>query len=159
MAKRLLQDWRANAGYPKSQFILVLFRLAQCAHGTPLYPVLVIVYKLIVEWILGVELPASTRVGPRLRIRHGFGCVVNPRSVIGADCELRQGVTIGNLGDADGVCPQLGDGVSVGANATILGAVSIGNCARVGAGAVLLIDVPEGSTAVGVPAKVVVLGG
>ena len=81
--------------------------------------------------------------------------VVHTRAVIGADCWLHQGVTLG-AHERNGVLgiPTLGNRVYVGANASMIGAVTVGDGAKVGAGAVVIEDVPAGATAVGVPAQV-----
>ncbi len=110
-----------------------------------------ILYKLMTEFILGLELPLGTKIGKGLTIYHGFGLVVNPGTVIGNYCILRQGVTIGNILLKDGTeskCPKIGDHVEVGANAIIIGDITIGNHAKIGAGAVVTKDVPEGRVAV-----------
>ncbi|MCC7409579.1 MAG: serine acetyltransferase [Phycisphaeraceae bacterium] len=93
-------------------------------------------------------------VGPGLRIYHFGGIFINEGAKIGARCTLRQGVTIGNRVEG-GACPVLEDEVDVGAYAQILGGVRIGKGAKIGAMSVVLIDVPAGATAVGVPARVV----
>jgi serine O-acetyltransferase len=108
----------------------------------------------VAETLTGVSIPKSVRVGGGLRIHH-FGCIfINAKSVIGSNCTLRQGVTIGNRHD-DGPVPVIGDGVEFGAYAQVLGDVRIGNGARIGAMSVVLCDVPEGATAVGIPAKII----
>lgn len=82
----------------------------------------------------------------------GFGIVINPKTVIGKGTKIQHGVT---LGINKGGTPVIGENVYIGAKATIIGPVKIGNGARIGAGAVVITDIPAGSTAVGVPAKVV----
>ena len=79
---------------------------------------------------------------------------MHPEVQIGRNCTLRQGVTIGNRA-ADGPVPVIGDDVEFGAYAQVLGAVRIGNGCRIGALSVVLCDVPDGATAVGVPARIV----
>lgn len=152
-------DLSANRGYPKSAVILCLFRAAQYARTQPgprgrlLHLVAGSAYKLLAEWVLGVELPASTHVGPGLRLRHGVGLVVNPYAVIGANVMLRHGVTIGNrTGDFD--CPIIGRDVEIGAGATLIGAIRVGDGARIGAGAVVVSNVPSGGVAMAPPATV-----
>lgn len=108
----------------------------------------------VVETATGVSFTKATRIGPGLRIHHFGGIFVNERSVIGARCTLRQGVTIGSLDD-DGPAPVLGDDVELGAYAQVLGGITIGDGARIGAMSVVLRDVPAGATAVGVPARIV----
>lgn len=106
------------------------------------------------EVLTGIELPPDVEIGPRLRIWHGGNIVINPGVVIGSDCVLRQGVTIGNV-RIDGPVPRIGNGVNIGAYAQILGDVSVGDGANIGAMAVVLRDVPAGATAVGVPARII----
>lgn len=103
----------------------------------------------------GIELPYSAKVGRRVVIEHQHGIVIHGNTVIGNDCYIRQGCTLGNKSlDAIYDAPILGNGVNVGAGAKILGKVAIGDGANIGANAVVLKDVPAGATAVGVPAKV-----
>jgi serine O-acetyltransferase len=108
----------------------------------------------LVETGVGVSLPKSARIGPGLRIWHFGGIFLHPDSVIGANCTLRQGVTIGNR-EQGGPVPVLGDDVDVGAYAQLLGGIRIGHGCKIGALAVVLCDVPDGATAVGAPARVI----
>ena len=104
----------------------------------------------------GIELPHTVVVGRRVVIEHQHGIVVHGSVRIGDDCILRQGVTLGNKTmDRPHDAPRLGDRVNVGAGAKILGAVTIGDDAQIGANAVVVKDVPAGSTAVGIPARVI----
>jgi serine O-acetyltransferase len=106
----------------------------------------------IVETITGISLPLEAPIGPGLRIYH-FGNIFIHCTVIGRNCTLRQGVTIGNR-VADGPVPVVEDDVEFGAYAQVLGDVRIGHGAKIGAMSVVLCDVPAGATAVGVPARV-----
>lgn len=108
----------------------------------------------LVETVTGVSLPKSARIGPGLRIHHFGNIFIHPEVVIGSNCTLRQGVTIGNRREG-GAVPVIGDDVELGAHAQILGGVRIGNRCRIGAMAVVLHDVPDGCTAVGNPARVI----
>lgn len=108
----------------------------------------------VVETATGVSLPKSARIGPGLRIWHFGNIFLHADTVIGANCTLRQGVTIGNR-HPDGPVPVIGDNVEFGAYAQVLGGVRIGDNARIGAMAVVLCDVPDGCTAVGAPARVI----
>jgi serine O-acetyltransferase len=110
-------------------------------------------YRLI-ETAVGISLPVTADIGPGLRIWHFGNIFVHADTVMGANCTLRQGVTIGNRDQGGGV-PRIGDNVEFGAYAQVLGGVTIGNNCRIGAMSVVLNDVPDGATAVGVPAKVV----
>lgn len=103
----------------------------------------------------GIELDYATKVGRRLVIEHQHGVVIHGRCVIGDDCVLRQGVTLGNKTmDRPHDAPTLGDRVNVGVGAKVLGAVTLGDDAQIGANAVVLTDVPAGAVAVGVPATI-----
>ncbi|HTB50466.1 MAG TPA: serine acetyltransferase [Solirubrobacteraceae bacterium] len=156
----LAVDWNVNAGRPKSQMSLLLLRTTAYANHSlsafnPLRVALAVIYRVLVEWVLGIEIPAQTAVGPRLRVYHGQGIVVSPHAIIGADVSLRQGVTIGNR-HSDFDCPVVEDGVDFGAYSAALGAIRIGVNAKIGAHAVVLISVPDGVTAVGNQARLLI---
>lgn len=108
----------------------------------------------LVETAVGVSLPKSVQIGPGLRIWHFGGIFIHPDTVIGANCTLRQGVTIGNR-QQGGPVPVLGDDVELGAYAQVLGGIRIGHGCKIGAMAVVLCDVPDGATAVGAPARII----
>jgi serine O-acetyltransferase len=112
----------------------------------------------IVETVTGITLPLEARIGPGLRIYHFGNIVIHSQAVIGRNCTLRHGVTIGNR-VPDGPTPVIGDDVDFGAYAQVLGNVRIGNGAKIGAMTVVLCDVPAGATAVGVPARILQTGG
>lgn len=111
----------------------------------------------LVETATGISIPKSVEVGPGLKIWHFGNIFVHSECVIGANCTLRQGVTIGNR-EPDGPVPILEDDVELGAYAQVLGGVRIGRGAKVGAMSVVLRDVPPGATAVGVPARIIERG-
>lgn len=152
-------DWKANVGNPKARLILLLFRVAnRCERWRspvlrPLRIVIGIVYRVLVEWILGVEIPWKTKVGPGLRIYHGVGIVINDHATIGADVTIRHAVTIGHRAPGD-ASPNIGNGVDIGAGAIILGPIYIGDYARVGAGAIVVNDVPANGVAISAAATV-----
>lgn len=103
----------------------------------------------------GIELPYTATLGRDVVIEHQSDIVVHGGSVIGDGCVIRQGVTLGNRRpDAPREAPVLGTNVSVGAGAKILGAVTVGDGAVIGANAVVLTDVPARHLAVGIPARV-----
>jgi serine O-acetyltransferase len=105
----------------------------------------------------GIELLPATKAGPGLRIHHGGNVVINPDVQIGANCLLRHGVTLGNIVEG-GPNPVIGNDVELGAYAQVLGDVRVGDGARIGAMTLVLHDVPAGSTAVGIPARIIGLG-
>ncbi|WP_343631533.1 serine acetyltransferase [Roseateles sp.] len=123
--------------------------------GRTLHCKLYLLLHTVVETLTGISLPKDTRIGPGLKIWHFGGIFVNPGTVIGAHCTLRQGVTLGNRVDG-GPCPVLEDGVELGAYAQVLGGVRLGAGCKIGAMSVVLQDVPAGATAVGNPARILV---
>jgi len=110
--------------------------------------------------ITGIEIHPGAKIGKALFIDHGMGVVIGETTEIGDNCTLYQGVTLGGTGKDHGKRhPTLGDNVMVGAGAKILGPFRVGNNARVAAGAVVLDEVPDNATAVGVPARIARLNG
>lgn len=112
----------------------------------------------LVETLLATSIPKSALIGAGLRIWHFGGIFIHPEARIGVNCTLRQGVTIGNRAEG-GPVPLIGDNVDVGAYAQILGGIRIGNDCKIGAMTVVLCDVPDGATAVGVPARIIMPSG
>jgi serine acetyltransferase len=157
----ILQDWAANPGAAKSRLIMVLFRqVARWLRGPhrPWHTPLTAAYTVLVNWIFGVELPPATQVGPGLRLMHPQSVVINPETRIGRACTIRALSVLGNIVKADGTItgsPRLHDDVDLGVGVIIIGPVEIGAGARIGAGAVVIRDVPAGAVAVGNPARVV----
>ena len=108
------------------------------------------------RFFTGVEIHPAAKIGKGLVIDHGMGVVIGETAEIGDGCTIYQGVTLGGTGkDVGKRHPTLGNGVMVGAGAKVLGPVTIGNHVKIAAGAVVLRELPENSTAVGIPAKVV----
>ena len=110
--------------------------------------------------LTGIEIHPGATIGRRVFIDHGSGVVIGETAIVGDDVTLYQGVTLGGTGHERGKRhPTLRDGVFVGSNAQILGNICIGENSRVGAGSVVLRDVPPNSTVVGVPAHIVYQNG
>ena len=108
----------------------------------------------------GIEIHPGAQIGKRLVIDHGMGIVIGETAIIGDDCLLYQGVTLGGSGKEKGKRhPTLGNNVLVGCGAKILGSFKVGDNSRIAANAVVLNEVPDHATAVGVPAKIVRLAG
>jgi serine O-acetyltransferase len=105
--------------------------------------------------LTGIELPCEARVGRRLRIEHFGGIIVSGDAVIGDDVVIRQGVTIGLKRAHERGAPVIGNRVDIGAGAKLLGAITIGDDAVIGANAVVIKDVPAGALAVGIPARII----
>ena len=110
--------------------------------------------------LTGIEIHPGAIIGRRVFIDHGAGVVIGETAIIGNDVTLYQGVTLGGTGHEHGKRhPTLRDGVFAGSNAQILGNICIGENSRIGAGSVVLRDVPPNSTVVGVPAHIVYQNG
>lgn len=107
-----------------------------------------------VETITGIGLPKASCIGGGLRIWHFGGIFVHPEVVMGRNCTLRQGVTLGDKGNGTGA-PVVGNNVDFGSGAHVIGPVRVGNDVKVGALAVVVSDVPDGCTVVGNPARIV----
>lgn len=108
----------------------------------------------------GIEIHPGATIGHRLVIDHGMGIVIGETTEIGDDVLLYQGVTLGGTGkEKNKRHPTLGDGVIVGAGAKVLGSFRVGNRARIASGAVVLQEIPDDATAVGIPACVVRIAG
>lgn len=161
----IVEDFRSQREGLLSQgfWALLIYRFGRARYAIPsrwlrlpwtlLYMVL---SKLIGEIVCGICLPSYARIGRRLVIEHFGGIVVHGDAVLGNDCVIRQGVTIGNRRlDQPFDAPQLGDRVNVGAGAKILGKVVIGDDVSIGANAVVLKDIPANHIAVGIPAKII----
>lgn len=110
----------------------------------------------LVRGLTGIEIHPGAQIGRRVFIDHGMGVVIGETSVVGDDCTLYHGVTLGGVSCQKGKRhPTLGSGVVVGAGAKILGPILVGDRAKVGSNAVVLKDVPANATAVGIPARVI----
>lgn len=113
------------------------------------------------RWLTAIEIHPGARIGRRFVIDHGFGIVIGETAEIGNDVTLYQGVTLGGIAPSVNSAaqvdrkrhPTLLDGVIVGSGAQILGPITVGNCARIGANAVVTRDVEAKVTAVGIPAR------
>ena len=110
------------------------------------------------RFLTGVEIHPGAQLGRRVFIDHGMGVVIGETAVVGDDCTIYQGVTLGGTSLSKGTKrhPTLGKGVIVGANAQVLGDFVLGDGARVGSNAVVTKEVPAGATAVGYPARIIV---
>lgn len=102
----------------------------------------------------GIDILPQAEIGGGCYIPHGVGLVIGGASVVGEDCTLLQGVTLGEARFDSDACPRVGSRVTIGAGAKLLGAITVGDEAFIGAGAVVLEDVPPRHLAVGVPARV-----
>ncbi|WP_274571524.1 serine O-acetyltransferase [Neisseria leonii] len=106
--------------------------------------------------VFGVDIHPAARFGSGIMFDHGTGIVIGETAVLGNDISILHGVTLGGSGKESGDRhPKIGDGVMIGANASVLGNIRVGSCAKIGAGSVVVADVPANTTVVGVPARAV----
>ena len=130
-------------------------RLAHSLHrlGIPLLPRLI---SHLSRFLTGIEVHPGAQIGEGLFIDHGMGLVIGETAVIGDDCHLFQGVTLGGTSTRrEKRHPTLGNNVEVGAGARLIGDITVGDNARIGAGSVVVTNVPPNATVVGVPGHVV----
>lgn len=120
---------------------------------------LTVISNLAYRWIrnhYGIELPATATIGRRFRIVHQGSIVIHRYAQIGDDCRILHGVTIGAIdGAGPGTSPKIGHRVQIGAGAMVLGPVTVGDDANIGANAVVTMDVPAGATAFAAPARII----
>jgi serine O-acetyltransferase len=140
--------------YPGFHAIL-MHRLAHKLYtwGVPLVPRIL---SQVSRFFTGIEIHPGATIGRRFFIDHGMGVVIGETAEIGDDCLLYQGVTLGGTGNEKGKRhPTLGNGVVVGTGAKVLGDIRIGDYVKIGAGSVVVHPVPDHSTVVGIPGRVV----
>ena len=114
----------------------------------------------IVRFATGIEIHPAAKIGKRFFIDHGMGVLIGATAEIGDDVTLYKGVTLGGTSLGSGKRhPTIGNDVVIGTNASVLGAITIGDGSRIGAGSVVVRDVPPKSTVVGIPGRIVLLDG
>jgi serine O-acetyltransferase len=150
--------WRAFLK-EQSLWAVLWFRIGSMVYESelPLKRLILVPWWIIfrmIEVLVGVSIPVGVKAGGGLRVWHFGGVFINSAVVLGENCTLRQGVTLGNRRSGSD-SPVVGDNVEFGAYAQVLGRVRIGDGARIGALSLVLDDVPSGATAVGIPARVV----
>ena len=134
---------------------LLAHRVAHYLHGKKLYFGARAISQ-ISRFATGIEIHPAAKIGKGLVIDHGMGVVIGETAEIGDNCTIYQGVTLGGTGkDVGKRHPTLGNGVLVGAGAKVLGPFKIGDNTKIAANAVVLDEIPEDCTAVGIPAKIV----
>jgi serine O-acetyltransferase len=108
------------------------------------------------RWMTGIEIHPGAKIGRRFFIDHGMGVVIGETAEVGDDCLIYQGVTLGGTGKERGKRhPTLGNHVVIGTGAKVLGSIRIGDYVKIGAGSVVIDAVPDHSTVVGIPGRVV----
>ncbi len=142
-------------------WVMLVYRFGRWRYGFKLAIVrkpLSLLYKIffkVVQIVTGIELPCEVEVGRNFRIDHFGDIIISGFASFGDNCIIRNGVTIGLKNLDEKTAPVFGSNVNIGAGAKILGAITIGDNVDIGANAVVLQDVPYGSLAVGVPARII----
>ena len=162
MFENIRQDWHAHdCDWTRHGFwALVIYRFGRWRYGIRMRVVRVpfsFAYKAMkffADSVLGIQIPCETVIGKRFTIEHTGAIVISGDAVFGDDCIVRQGVTVGLRHRNYRGSPRIGNRVDIGAGAKLLGPITIGDDVAIGANAVVLCDVPDGCTAVGVPAVV-----
>lgn len=132
---------------------LISYRMAHLFYTKKLFFLARLISQLS-RFFTGIEIHPGAKIGKGLVIDHGMGVVIGETVEIGDNVLLYHGVTLGGTGKDKGKRhPTLGDNVIIGAGAKVLGPIYIGSNSKIGANSVVLKDVPEGATAVGIPAK------
>jgi serine O-acetyltransferase len=145
--------WEIITTYP-GVHALIIHRLSHWVWGKRFFWIARFISH-IGRWLTGIEIHPGATIGRRVFIDHGMGVVIGETAVIGDDCTLYHGVTLGGTSWNKGKRhPTLEQGVVIGAGAKVLGPIIIGKGAKIGSNAVVVKDVPENATAVGIPARI-----
>lgn len=137
---------------------LILHRLAHFLWSIKL-KLIARIFSHLARILTGIEIHPGAQIGRRFFIDHGMGVVIGETAIIGDDCTLYHGVTLGGTTWKKGKRhPTLKNNVVIGAGAKVLGPITLGNNSKVGSNAVVVTDIPNDSTAVGIPAKIIESG-
>ena len=139
--------------------ILVFYRISNLFYKNKLFFIARAISQFG-RFLTGIEIHPGAKIGKRLFIDHGMGIVIGETAEIGNDCTIYHGVTLGGTGkDILKRHPTLGNNVMVGAGAKLLGPINVGNNVKIGAGSVVLKDIEDSVTVVGVPASRIIKKG
>ncbi|WP_262894634.1 serine O-acetyltransferase [Polaribacter sp. BAL334] len=145
-------------GNTKGLFFIIFFRISACFTKNKFLKIvgfpIRLFYKIIVQWILGIDISDETKIGYGFRLYHGQGVVINSNTIIGQNVIIRQNTTIGNSTEGS-PSPIIGHNVKIGANSVIIGSVEIGENVIIGAGSIVVKSVPDNTVVAGNPAKII----
>ena len=162
MFANIRADLKAHGGNWGAQgfWAMVVYRFGRWRYGirpAPVRKIFSFLYKILYKWVqivTGIELPCEVELGNNFVIDHFGGIIISGYARFGDNCRIRNGVVVGLRHVSEKIAPVIGNDVDIGAGAKLLGNIRIGNGARIGANAVVLVDVPDNHVAVGVPAVV-----
>ncbi|MFD0750796.1 serine O-acetyltransferase [Mucilaginibacter calamicampi] len=157
--KNLYNELEAIGSNTKGRFFIKSFRKSNAiSKKKGVYKTLGLLYriyyKILFNYLLGIDIPDTTEIGYAFNVFHGQGLVISKDTVIGDYVTVRQNTTIGNA-HAEGGCPTIGNFVNIGANTCIIGNITIGDNVTIGAGSVVVKDVMPNSVVAGNPAKII----
>ncbi|EKB51326.1 serine O-acetyltransferase [Cecembia lonarensis] len=154
----IISEIKNLSGNTKGIFFLLFFRTSAYIAKRKLLRILFfwfrVLYKFIIQWNLGIDIPDTVKIGKNFRVYHGMGLVIHENTVIGEHVTLRHNTTIG-LKKENGKAPLIGNNVDIGANAVIIGEIKIGDNSIVAAGSVVISDIPSNVIVAGNPARIV----
>ena len=149
--------WEVLVCYPGVHALLV-YRFTHWLWGHNI-KLIARLFSYLARWLTGIEIHPASKIGRKFFIDHGMGVVIGETSEIGDNVFMYHGVTLGGLSMKKGKRhPTIGDNVVIGAGAQVLGPVTVGNNSKIGSGSVVVQSVPEYSTVIGVPGRVVFSG-
>ena len=137
-----ITSFRTSSFFTKTTFLKII--------GFPIR----ITYKILFQWVLGIDIDDTTKIGFGFNVYHGQSLIINSGTIIGKNVIVRHNTTIG-VAKEGGKCPVIGDNVTIGANAVAIGDIKIGANSIIGAGSVVIKDVPENTVVAGNPAKII----
>ena len=142
----------------KGQFILRRFKVSHFFAKSKFYRIIGFpirfLYKIFIQWFLGVDIPDTLKFGNSFQVFHGQGLIIHSDTIIGNNVTVRHNTTIGVAMDG-GKCPEIKNNVNIGANSVIIGDITIGRNSIIAAGSIVVKDVPENVIVGGNPAKVI----
>src|SRR5580698_5922551 len=163
MLDNLREDWVTYDRdiWRQGLWVMVVYRFGRWRYGVssrlcraPLSLIYKIL-KILSQILTGIDLPCEVTIGRRLKIEHFGGIIISGDTLFGDDVVIRNGVAVGLRRTGVPGAPIIGNRVDIGAGAKLLGAITIGDDVAIGANAVVLVDVPSNSIAVGVPARII----
>lgn len=159
MKHSLSEELSVIGSNTKGRFFIKSFRKANSISkrsgvGKKIGNIYRVYYKVLFNYLLGIDIPDTTTIGFGFNVFHGQGLVISSDTIIGDNVTVRQNTTIGNSVPGS-KSPRIGNNVNIGANVVIIGDVSIGNNVTIGAGTVVVKTIPDGCVVVGNPAKII----
>lgn len=142
----------------KGLFFIICYRITHKVAINPylrivLFPIWML-YRLIFNWVLGIDISEFAKLGKNFVLWHGIGTIIHPSAIIGDNVTMRHNTTIGNS-VSGGRAPVIGNNVNIGANVVIIGDIVIGNNVTIGAGSVVTKSIPDNVIVLGNPAKII----